>query len=143
MASYVGGFHIALIVSVCFLMARDVASGLNTDFLYRICNGNRFPPDWHEKDFPAQFVWKIVRNTPYADGYEYYTDKVYYAIHFYGHGVCTQGLPQNECSQCLYVATDNLWKNCDTSVIGAQIQLRDCRIRYEEYHFNNDGFNGK
>ncbi|KAI4370320.1 hypothetical protein MLD38_018683 [Melastoma candidum] len=126
-------------VSLALHMGCDVVSGSDTDFLSRICNGNIFPGYWHEKDYPETLVQKIVDNTPDADGHEYYTHDKYYSVDFCGHGVCTAGMSREDCSTCLKAARDNLWGKCNKATVGAQVQLRGCRIRYEEYHFNNDG----
>ncbi|KAI4370321.1 hypothetical protein MLD38_018684 [Melastoma candidum] len=131
-------FH-CFLVSLALLMAGDIVSGSDNDYLSRICNGETFPSQWHEKYYPETLVQKIVDNTPDADGYEYYTTDKYYSVDFFGHGVCIEGMPREDCSACLKAARDNLWSNCTKWSVGAQIQLQGCRIRYEKYHFNNDG----
>lgn len=117
------------IVLIGFLMVCDTASsGAITDLLEGSCDADKFPYEWHEKDYTKKIVQDIVDNTPNADGSYFYRDEQYYAIHFYGHGECTQTLGRDDCSQCLKAAQDHLWWHCDPWCMGSWVQLVDCRI---------------
>lgn len=52
----------------------------------------------------------------------------------YGHGACNTRLYEVACGTCMYIAMKQLEYFCPMSV-GAQLQLGDCRIRYENYSF--------
>lgn len=55
--------------------------------------------------------------------------------HVYGHGVCDRELAPADCNSCMEIAVSHLVNDCFLSV-GAQIQLQDCRARYESYPFH-------
>ncbi|KAI4310790.1 hypothetical protein MLD38_035740 [Melastoma candidum] len=55
----------------------------------------------------------------------------------YGHGECTVTLSAEDCKTCLGEANRQLFDQC-TERMGAQIQLMDCRLRYEKYDFTDD-----
>lgn len=106
---------------VCFL---DV-NGADTTLVYRICNGQR--------SSAAFFVHKmetishLIKNTP-DTGYDYY----YIFYDAYGHAACNGKITKEDCTSCLKSARD---QDCTPGRVGAQIQLQDCRIRYENYPF--------
>ncbi|KAI4341777.1 hypothetical protein MLD38_026461 [Melastoma candidum] len=123
---------------MCLSVMCYVSDAVDTSMLQRICNGDHFTQD--TVSFAVEYViYEITTNTPNQDGHEYYVDKYLdsdWTIR--GHGVCTCTLSAADCSDCLAEAAKKLDEECRRS-IGAQVQLEDCRIRYEKYHFNNDG----
>lgn len=65
------------------------------------------------------------------NGYNYYTS----SNDCHGHGVCNGALTQHDCSDCLNEAAYRMTNEWNHSR-GAQIQLTDCRIRYEDFPFS-------
>lgn len=126
------------ILSMCLFIMCNISETLDTSMLERICNGDHYTQD--SVDLTVEYViHEIEMNTADQKGFEYYIDKYLnsdWTIR--GHGVCTSTLSPEDCSSCLTEATHRLQEEC-TKTIGAQVQLEDCRIRYEKYHFNNDG----
>lgn len=72
----------------------------------------------------------VCAYTP-MNGFNYYTS----CFDCHGHGVCNGVLTQSDCNECLKEARDHLFNECRLRV-GAQVQLKDCRIRYENYEFS-------
>lgn len=60
----------------------------------------------------------------------------YYAQHgsCYSHGTCSAGLAKSDCGDCLDLAKNTLYAECGLGR-GAQVQIQDCRMRYEDYPF--------
>ncbi|KAL3725580.1 hypothetical protein ACJRO7_030586 [Eucalyptus globulus] len=52
----------------------------------------------------------------------------------YGHAVCNGAISHPDCTTCLSEAWKYIFDDCTYS-IGAQVQLKDCRFRYEHYPF--------
>lgn len=87
-------------------------------------------------------LFNIMEFTPNASGHDYY--RVENLADLFGqngiihsHGSCKRSLEENDCHDCLKEATKKLLEKCTNST-GAQIKLKDCRIRYENYGFVDD-----
>lgn len=69
------------------------------------------------------------------NGYDYYN---FFsgpnAVIAYGHGACNGAISNLDCEVCLITGMKRLKGECDDKV-GAQAQLQDCRMRYENYPF--------
>ncbi|KAI4341778.1 hypothetical protein MLD38_026462 [Melastoma candidum] len=114
---------------------------LLSDFCNTVTSEARF-----YKYLIGEVLSDVVQMTPLDYGMDYYNEKVIDGtepsgeiIHLTirGHGVCTTTLASEECSNCLQEAVKDLNLLCPDNV-GGQIQLEDCRIRFENYHFRND-----
>lgn len=77
-----------------------------------------------------------VIQTP-TNGYDYYN---FFSgpngVVAYGHGACYGGLSPLDCFVCLNTCMHRLSRECGYS-IGAQVQLKDCRMRYENDPFTD------
>ncbi|KAI4325354.1 hypothetical protein MLD38_030763 [Melastoma candidum] len=131
----------AIIVMLWFFAACGTIDGLDMTLKERICNGETY----------ARHVWgfgekamecavnRLVRNilemTPKQTSYELYKSEACYSgVSAIGFSTCSAVLTEDECSQCIQQALENLFQECTHSV-GAQVKLVDCRIRYENHDF--------
>ncbi|KAI4386932.1 hypothetical protein MLD38_004806 [Melastoma candidum] len=57
-----------------------------------------------------------------------------FSPYVYGYGFCRKELSSNDCGDCIDAAKDSLFREC-TNRVGAQVELQDCGIRYENYKF--------
>jgi len=73
-------------------------------------------------------------NTP-GNGFDYYVQATVSRQDCYGHAACNGALLQEDCFVCLISAKKDLEDGCPENT-GAQVQLKDCRMRYENYRFN-------
>lgn len=88
---------------------------------YNICNGET-GEYLHGIDVD-HVVNNLVSNTPNM-GYDCYNT--------YGHAACGGRLIKEDCTTCLNAAIENF---CNPYRTGNQVQLYDCRIRFENYPF--------
>ncbi|XP_030472869.1 antifungal protein ginkbilobin-like protein [Syzygium oleosum] len=98
--------------------------------VYYICSERRFSP-LGEYELDRGYAMEDLCSDTSLNGYNYYIKSGAY----YGHGVCNGALTQPDCNDCLSKAVHYLYDICDVS-LGAQIQLKDCRIRYEDHPFH-------
>lgn len=78
-------------------------------------------------------VYDLINNTE-DHGFNYYNSPVIDEGSAYGHATCNGELSKVACELCVSVADDKLEDFCGTD-IGGQIQLENCRFRYENYPF--------
>lgn len=120
-----------IIFSITLLYICTTVSCFPGPPLYTICNNEQIPNTVYETAI-SQVLGKVVEETPYKD-FNYYTESAWSIV--YGHAACNRKLKIVGCSSCLDSAGSQLLDLCPNS-IGAQIQLRDCRVRYEVYAFS-------
>ena len=115
---------------------RFVVGNLNTGRVDKLCNEQAYGDN---DPFQANLN-NILNHLP--DGtahnkYNYYLEYPWDGPDpiCYGHGVCNRQFSLNDCIQCMNSAAQQIIDECPKS-IGAQIQLVDCRVRYEQYNFN-------
>lgn len=53
----------------------------------------------------------------------------------YGYATCNELISYSDCTTCLNEASNWIYSDC-TNSIGAQVYLKDCRMRYENYPFS-------
>ncbi|KAI4385216.1 hypothetical protein MLD38_003270 [Melastoma candidum] len=127
---------------ICIIRARFDAS-----LKGRVCNGELYPRHQasgeteHLYECAVNHVVKLMpRYTPSIRDRQFY-----YAMrckdwnsesHVYGRSSCKDELSPDDCAGCLRHALDDLFSVCTHST-GAQVQLEDCRVRYEKYVFND------
>ncbi|PKH75971.1 hypothetical protein CRG98_050036 [Punica granatum] len=109
--------------------------------VYKICNGESYDP--HDGPdyigsplfFVIQFVLgDVMENTAASQGHSYYAVSQEPDAIAYGHGACDGKLAETDCSTCMSVAHERILDECKDR-IGGQLQLQDCRIRFEIYPF--------
>lgn len=105
----------------------------NTQVVQKICNGIKF-----DQSSPISSSIYYVQNDVAIHtsdhGYNYYTSSPWDMNIAYGHGVCNGGLSGQDCDACMLEAFTRITRGCPRNT-GAQVQLGDCRIRYEIYAF--------
>lgn len=101
---------------------------------YKICSGDTFPGDSLYAEHSGLVLNDLVDNTP-CNGYDYYMTSPGPSQFVYGHGACNGGLSHKDCHDCLYQAMLDTFNDCLPLTVGLQVQLVDCRIRYEIYPF--------
>ena len=128
-------FHKIAIILIAVVCSCNVIKGdPNETLVYKICNGDT-ATSWAYNDEVNDLLQDIVDST--SDfGFNYYSKEAQLLVKTsFGHGVCNGLLSPPDCKTCLGDAKQLILKYCPLSV-GAQLQLQDCRIRYEDYEFN-------
>lgn len=117
-----------------FCIRTDVKGDPDLWLVYKICNGIKY--QWGDTygTRVESVLQDLVHETQYH-GYSYYSHDTYSGQGCYGHAACNGALSQDDCFSCLFAARDRLKEVCPLDT-GAQLQLRDCRIRYENYQFS-------
>ncbi|KAI4387725.1 hypothetical protein MLD38_000135 [Melastoma candidum] len=134
-----GGFlgFLVILFGICAACWSNVDADADTFFLRQFCNGGQFNAfDFVTPAATTSILENVIVETPKANLLNYYTDNTAAALH--AHGLCTVSLSFDECADCMMSALHQLLEKCSNEHIGAQIQLRDCRLRYETYPFRDD-----
>lgn len=134
---------------ICLLMLFfifcNIADGYDRTLRKRICNGDLYSrhvsivDSYGEYECAVNALFeKIQQDTPAIRDYQLYYSMGCYTrtTYVYGRSSCQKTLSPDECSSCMKQAHDELFKEC-THSIGAQVELANCRIRYENYPFND------
>lgn len=100
--------------------------------VYYYCNNEQITNPYYRSGV-YYVVLKVAEETP-KRGFNYYVESPGLGT-AYGHGVCNGALPVVHCGVCLGAASSALRDYCPDR-IGAQMQFKDCRVRYEAYQFN-------
>lgn len=102
---------------------------------YYSCNGNTYDANGPIAAGVESVLKDLVDYTPTLgyDFYDNYFDPT--GVHVYGHGFCQGTLSSIDCGSCILTAVNQIHSLCPLRV-GAQLQLTDCRIRYELYSFS-------
>ncbi|KAF7849041.1 hypothetical protein BT93_L1312 [Corymbia citriodora subsp. variegata] len=102
----------------------------------KICNGNVYgssDPYANSVSYVLEDMATVTANHP---GYDYYTRSPYAEATAYGHAVCNTALSFTDCATCVSYAKGYIVSACGMSM-GVQLQLQDCRMRYENYQFSD------
>ncbi|KAL3738060.1 hypothetical protein ACJRO7_019569 [Eucalyptus globulus] len=106
----------------------------DTTIVYRICNGIKFGFGSTYGGQVDSVLQDLVYNTA-DNGFDYYSQSTVSDQGCYGHSACNGALSHYDCFTCLISARYDLRDGCPENT-GAQVQLKDCRMRYESYRFN-------
>ncbi|KAI4368987.1 hypothetical protein MLD38_017482 [Melastoma candidum] len=125
------------VVAVAFCMI-GVIEGVDVPdmrFVYGICNNKTYEENSSFDRTLRDVLYQVKENTAY-NKYDYYNESPWPGPSpiGYGHGRCNSQIRYGYCSECLRVAASQILRDCSMRV-GAQLQLVDCRIRYEQYEF--------
>lgn len=101
---------------------------------YVICNTASYQDNQDPYHLGIASALTIVSKNTADNGYNYYATSEFTDGLTYGHGVCNGRISNKDCSGCLLVAQRTILLQCPNR-LGAQLQLVDCRIRYEIYPF--------
>lgn len=111
-----------------FLVAK---SEPNTRVNVFLCNEVSYAQGDSYSNSVAYVLADLTNVTP-NHGYDYATKSPYAEAVCYGHAFCNVGL--NDCTDCLIAAQAAVSSSCPYTV-GAQVEMVDCSIRYENYSF--------
>ncbi|XP_057794440.1 antifungal protein ginkbilobin-like protein [Salvia miltiorrhiza] len=98
------------------------------------CNVNHYSENDAYADNVNYVLTDLVKQTPYALAYDYYSKSPSNTAICYGHATCNTALSSNDCNDCLVVAATTVKIYCEDR-IGGMMELVDCTIRYENYPF--------
>lgn len=127
-------FHKIATALIALLSSCSVVNGgPDETVVYTLCNStaiNNFGFD----NLVHDVLEDIVENTS-VPGYSYYSsnDQIIYSKCF-GHGACNGKLTREDSDTSMRRARDLILHSCFHH-IGAQLQLQDCRTRFEQYYF--------
>lgn len=107
--------------------------GPDTTLIYRICNGGSADATFAHG--VGDVIWQLLLQTPNKGYNFYYSSNDESSDVVFGHAACNGVISALSCSACLNIARDELGPCHHPERIGAQVQLQDCRIRYENYPF--------
>ena len=120
---------LATILIVVLCSCNVVKGDPNETLVYKICNEDS-SSTWAYNHVLNDLLQDIVNHTSHS-GFNYYSEKdELLTLPCYGHGGCNGLLTPPDCHTCLGDAKNLIQKLCHFSC-SAQLQLRDCRIRYE------------
>ncbi|OWM77899.1 hypothetical protein CDL15_Pgr018468 [Punica granatum] len=127
--------HQILLITTIFLYYCYVGRGKpNTKEQYIHCSPNKYEyPDLYGQSM----TWVIadLQQQTSKSEYNYYNRSPWNNGYVcYGHGTCNGALSAADCADCLCEAYKRILTKCENSY-GAQLQLQDCRMRYEQYPF--------
>lgn len=101
--------------------------------LYTLCN-DEINTDLNYVHNVKYVLINVTTETPYS-GFNYYAESPLSGTTAFAHGVCNGEISESGCQVCMNYASKNLLDICNGH-IGGQIQLQECRARYEAYSFS-------
>ncbi|KAA8550882.1 hypothetical protein F0562_002566 [Nyssa sinensis] len=117
-------------------MKSVVSSNPNTNVSTILCNVRAYSEGDPFAISLAYVLAELETVTPSRQGYDYHNISPYPNAFAYGHAACNQNLTSSDCTDCLRAAKTAMSGACD-SRIGAWCVLYDCKIRYEQYPFDD------
>ncbi|KAF8015296.1 hypothetical protein BT93_H0948 [Corymbia citriodora subsp. variegata] len=126
----------AVAIFMGLLYVLDVVRGdPDTTLIHALCNVDSYNPG---DDFGS--VCNTALDSLCTDtqsySYDFYATSTHLGTICYAHGACNRALSGGDCTSCLVSARNELALICHMR-IGGQVQLQDCRIRYENYPFTD------
>lgn len=126
---------IAWIITVLFsLCIIGLRASPDTSPVYSLCNPDTFKLGG-DFDRSRAFVLNDVSILTPKKGFDYYSESPLSDDAAYGHGACNPAISIEDCADCMYSAMYKVFEDCGLRY-GGQVQLMDCRIRYESYSFS-------
>ncbi|KAI4369272.1 hypothetical protein MLD38_017732 [Melastoma candidum] len=124
---------------VGFFYVSCSVEALDTSRVLLLCNTEEIPSMWWQLRLGAVII-EVLAHTPNGTASNnYYTHwgPFQNISDIYSHGECTPTLSDDDCKSCMNEAYHQLFYGCERK-IAAQIQLKDCRLRYELYEFTDN-----
>lgn len=115
---------------ICINVIADQNS--DTTLVYKICNGLTGGYGIIYSQEVNDVLHDLTFN--FDSAFNYYTQSTDLDISCYGHSACNGAISTFGCFSCLLWAKGVLTDDCPQNT-GAQVQLKDCRMRYENYPF--------
>lgn len=128
-------FHKIKLLAVITIALLSVGRGYpDTKRIYFTCSNESYEPGDDFDHSLASVLDDVVNQTPKSN-YDYYgTSSLPNNAIAFGHGACSGDLYMLECQTCMKQAFFQIKVDCEQKK-GGQVQLKDCRIRYEDYPF--------
>ncbi|KAL3725528.1 hypothetical protein ACJRO7_030539 [Eucalyptus globulus] len=126
--------RVKAVILIGLLSVLDVVRGdPDTTLTSSVCNGNSYSPGDDFGSVCNAALASVCTNTQ-SYNYDFYATTTHLGTTCYAHGACNRALSGGDCTTCLVSARNELALICNMR-IGGQLQLQDCRIRYENYPF--------
>lgn len=125
-----------IMVGMLFIFCRTVTSVPNTTVTNVLCNSGEYT---HGDPFAVSLAYVLAdleTVTSASKDYDYYNISPYPNAFAYGHAACNKNLTSPDCTSCLGAAKTAMLGSCP-SRIGSRSVLHDCKIRYEQYPFED------
>lgn len=123
---------VAILIGLFYVV--DVMRGEpDTTLIQGLCNANSYSPG-DELGYVCNMALDSVCTDTPSYNYNFYVTGSHLGTICYAHGACNRALSGGDCTSCLDSARGDLSLYCNMR-IGGQMQLQDCRIRYETYSF--------
>ncbi|XP_039170608.1 antifungal protein ginkbilobin-2-like [Eucalyptus grandis] len=126
--------RIIAILTRLLCICNTVRGLTNTTVMYSICNVQMYVPSTEYGHLVVETLRDLVQETPMW-AYGYYNQRPGSEQTVYGHGDCHWKLSQPNCYNCTHLALQTITRQC-LNAVGAQVQLVACRMRYEDYVFD-------
>lgn len=115
---------------ICINVTADQFS--DKTLVYEICNGITDGYGIIYGQDVNDVLYDLAFNIDSA--FDFYTQRTGSDVSCYGHAACNGAISPFGCFICLNSARAFLADGCPQNT-GAQVQLKDCRMRYENYPF--------
>lgn len=116
----------------CFSACSIIRAKADSTLVSCTCNDDSFPQDGPFSRSLNFVLGDVAVMTP--ERYDYYDQSPWPAETAYGHGACNSAVTYYTCEDCITTAYYEVINRC-VMKYGGQVQLTDCRIRYESYPF--------
>ncbi|OWM78014.1 hypothetical protein CDL15_Pgr018583 [Punica granatum] len=130
-------FHkITFLATVIMIVLLSVGWGYpDTKRIYFHCSDDSYEINASFNQSLSSILDDLVDQTP-KSGFNYYSSSSTDPdnVVAYGHGACNGELTIPDCHICMQQACFQILVDCEQK-LGGQVQLKDCRLRYEDYPF--------
>ncbi|KAI4370336.1 hypothetical protein MLD38_018699 [Melastoma candidum] len=124
-------------VALCICCLK-LEGNLDASWISGWCDVAKFPP-YSDNEYMAMKLIGILRDNTSMNHYNQYSDLIWYnEYHIYGRAACNGKISRGDCSACLQKATESLTSGDCMYSVGAQVKLKDCRMRYEPKYFEDE-----
>lgn len=127
-----------MMIVVALFLILSVAVGTlgepDTTMRKILCNKQSFSGNDAYKNSEGYVMSQLINVTPTTDDYDYYSSSSNPTDNGYGHAACEGHLNSGDCMNCIWYAM-GAWINGCFLRIGAQVQMVNCSLRYENYSF--------
>ncbi|KAI4340224.1 hypothetical protein MLD38_025084 [Melastoma candidum] len=123
-------FLLAIFLGIACLVARGEH---DETLINKICNGEENGFGNYQDNKEAALL-DLVQKTPGFGGYDYNHVEGQNDAVCYVHASCNPSIPREDCRFCLVSITNEIDMECRMN-IGARIEYKDCRVRFEKYNF--------
>ncbi|KAF7847467.1 hypothetical protein BT93_L2940 [Corymbia citriodora subsp. variegata] len=127
--------RVTIMLMLSLLMSNVVKGAPHTGIVSWACNSGSYSSGDPYPNSVAYVLEDMATVTLNDANYNYYTASPYPTATAYGHAVCSQALSYSDCGICMSSVKSQILAICPDG-LGAQVELEDCRMRYENYSFN-------